>query len=167
MREANFSAEEPQAQPAARLQGADADPGRPCGSAGATPQGTPAALGVIWRVSDRATFRHLARTPRKRRAGLSLAYLPGDDGPPKVAYAIARRVGGATERNLVRRRLRHAVRMADDRLAPGAYLLGASASAKTLEFSRLRTAVAALVEEVSGAATSVAPAGEVSLSGRG
>lgn len=167
MREANFSAEEPQAQPAARLQGADADPGWPCGSAGATPQGTSAAVGVIWRVSDRATFGQLARTPRKRRAGLSLAYVPGADGPPRVAYAVARRVGGATERNLVRRRLRHAVRSAGDSLVPGAYLFGASASVKTLEFSRLRTSVAALVKEVSGAATSITPAGEASLPGRG
>ena len=46
--------------------------------------------------------------------------------PPRVAYAVGRRVGGAVARNRVRRRLRAATRAHAGELEPGrAYLVGA------------------------------------------
>ena len=58
-----------------------------------------------------------------------------DDSTAKVAYAIGRNVGGAVERNLVRRRLRSIVRDAD--LAPGSYLVSVSPAARALPFDEL------------------------------
>ena len=66
-----------------------------------------ASLGLIWRVRDRATFEALARARRHRAGPVSLRFLTdGSDDPPRVAYAIGRRVGIAVERNRTRRRLR-------------------------------------------------------------
>ncbi len=48
-----------------------------------------------------------ARGIRVRRGPLALTFLAeGGDGGPQVAYAITKRVGGAVERNRLRRRLR-------------------------------------------------------------
>lgn len=61
--------------------------------------------------------------------------------PPRVAYAIGRRVGSAVDRNRVRRRLRAAVAAESAQVVPGAYLISASPAAATLPFPSLRTAV--------------------------
>jgi ribonuclease P protein component len=58
-----------------------------------------------------------------------------DDSSAKVAYAISRAVGGAVDRNLVRRRLRAIVRDAD--LSPGSYLVSVSPAARALPFDEL------------------------------
>jgi ribonuclease P protein component len=51
-------------------------------------------------------------------------------GPPRVAYAIGRRTGGAVERNRVRRRLRHVVAAHQSCLRPNwQYLVGAGPEA--------------------------------------
>ncbi|MGH9104202.1 MAG: ribonuclease P protein component [Acidimicrobiales bacterium] len=67
---------------------------------------------------------------RSRRGLLSVTWLPEPGaGPPRVAYAVGRRVGGSVQRNRVRRRLRHLVRPTVGRLAPGAYLIVAAPAA--------------------------------------
>ena len=54
-------------------------------------------------------------------------------GPPRVAYAIGRRTGGAVERNRIRRRLRHVVMHHATRLRPDhQYLIGAGTQALRL-----------------------------------
>ncbi|WP_426570674.1 ribonuclease P protein component [Aquihabitans sp. McL0605] len=59
-------------------------------------------------MPDRRTFVALrASGIRVRRGPLSATYLAVDgDGATQVAYAITKRVGGAVERNRLRRRLR-------------------------------------------------------------
>lgn len=48
-----------------------------------------------------------------------------DPGPPRVAYAIGRRAGGAVDRNRVRRRLRHVIAAHEAQLRPDwQYLVG-------------------------------------------
>ena len=42
-----------------------------------------------------------------RQGALSLVFVPEDEGPTRIGYAIPRRTGGAVVRNRVRRRLRH------------------------------------------------------------
>lgn len=59
--------------------------------------------------------------------------------PPRVAYAIGRKVGPAVRRNRLRRRLRAIVRGQAGRLAPGAYLIGAAPGAAELSFDELMT----------------------------
>jgi ribonuclease P protein component len=58
-----------------------------------------------------------------------------DDSNAKVAYAVSRSVGGAVDRNRVRRRLRSIVR--DAGLAPGAYLVSVSPAAAVIPFDEL------------------------------
>jgi ribonuclease P protein component len=56
-----------------------------------------------------------------------------------VAYAIPRAVGGAVERNRLRRRLRAVVRELEPELvAGGAYLVGAGPAAMTATPAQLR-----------------------------
>jgi ribonuclease P protein component len=65
-----------------------------------------------------------------------------DASPPRVAYAVGKRVGPAVTRNRVRRRLRAAVTRHRAQLEPGrAYLLGASPAAAAASYSQLETAV--------------------------
>jgi ribonuclease P protein component len=61
--------------------------------------------------------------------------------PPKVAYAIGSRVGGAVVRNRLRRRLRAIVRETAPQLRPGAYLITAAPAAAHLTFGEMRTTV--------------------------
>jgi ribonuclease P protein component len=56
-------------------------------------------------------------------------------GGARVAYAVNRAVGGAVDRNRVRRQLRAIVR--DTELAPGAYLVAVSPAAAKLPFDEL------------------------------
>ena len=84
-----------------------------------------------------------------RRGPLSVTFVPaGVDGPPRVAYAIGRRVGGAVVRNRLRRRLRAAVRETPG-LAPGAYLVGVSPGAEGLTYEDLKAQVTRAMTAVS------------------
>jgi ribonuclease P protein component len=71
--------------------------------------------------------------------------------PPRVAYAVGRRSGGAVARNRIRRRLRAVLAQlagsSDSPLRPGAYLVGASSAAADLPFSQLRDHVATAVRQ--------------------
>ncbi len=105
----------------------------------------------VWRVRDRATMQALRRSRRRvRRGPLTVTFAPGESGgPPQVAYAIGRKVGGAVVRNRLRRRLRAIVAELAPALRPGAYLLGATAEATGLSFEELRAVVAEAVQAIS------------------
>ncbi|MGH8991614.1 MAG: ribonuclease P protein component [Acidimicrobiia bacterium] len=102
---------------------------------------------MTWRVRDRSTFSALATTPRRRRGPISVTCLAGDEHvPPRVAYAVGRKVGGAVTRNRVRRRLRASVARHRGALQPGAaYLIGAGREAATMPFAELDTALGELL----------------------
>ena len=78
------------------------------------------------------------------RAGpITVTWAPGDPAePPRVAYAIGRRVGGATVRNRVRRRLRSIVRDLRPALGPGAWLIGAAPEVANLSYGELKATLA-------------------------
>ena len=79
---------------------------------------------------------------RVRRGPVTITWLPGDSGqPPRVAYAIGRRVGGAVVRNRVRRRLRAITADLAPQMHPGAYLLGAGREAASMPYEELKRAV--------------------------
>jgi len=62
---------------------------------------------------------------------------PGSE-PPRVAYAVGRRVGSAVVRNRVRRRLRAATRAHADTLVPGcAYLVSTAGTAAACTYAEL------------------------------
>jgi ribonuclease P protein component len=112
---------------------------------------------LIWRIRDRATFEALRRDGVRARSGpIGITFVadprraerePGpileaDPLPPRVAFAIGRRVGHAVERNRLRRRLRAVVaelaRLDDGPLQPGAYLVGCQVGAVGLTYQELR-----------------------------
>ena len=99
---------------------------------------------MVWRIRDRATFVALARSRRRvRRGPITVTWAPGDPAePPRVAYAVGRRVGGAAVRNRVRRRLRAIVGDLRPPLGPGAWLIGAAPEVATLSYDELKTTVA-------------------------
>lgn len=124
---------------------------------------------MIWRIRDRRTFEALRREGIRARSGpIGLTFLPdpppeprrsADDAPseqaaggspnpqdaplpPRLAFAIGRRVGHAVERNRLRRRLRaifaDLARQDPVVLRPGAYLVGCQAGATGLTHEELR-----------------------------
>ena len=73
----------------------------------------------------------------------------GTDEPPRVAFAVGRRCGGAVVRNRVRRRLRAAVRESRELLEPGhAYLFAAAPHAAVATYGEIRDAVRGTLEEL-------------------
>jgi len=78
-----------------------------------------------------------------------VTYLPVSGGPPRVAYAVGKRVGGAVQRNHLRRRLRAAVAETAPAMAPGAYLVAAGPEATACGFEELKRTVAAAMASAS------------------
>ena len=126
---------------------------------------------MIWRIRDRGTFEALRREGIRARSGpIGVTFLPdpppeepasGGSGavvteggshrgpiletgplPPRLAFAIGRRVGHAVERNRLRRRLRaifaDLARQDPVTLQPGAYLVGCQVGATGLTHEELR-----------------------------
>jgi ribonuclease P protein component len=143
MREADVSAQQPEAQEDPRVPGPDADARRARGDSVPSPARPQATRRLIRRVRDRATFAALAQA-RPRRAGpVRVRSVPHLPGPPAVAYAVGRRTGNAVVRNRLRRRLREAVRERADLLEPDtAYLVGADTSAATMSTASLSESLA-------------------------
>src|SRR3979409_1658619 len=64
------------------------------------------------RLKQRADFLAGARAPKAATPGFVLqARQRSDDGPVRVGFTVSKKVGGAVERNRVRRRLREVVRL--------------------------------------------------------
>src|SRR5947208_10747026 len=143
MGEAHLPAQQPQAGQATRLSPPQLDPGRAGNPEGSSPQGPRPSVGLIWRVRDRSTFVALHRSgQRVRRGPITITWLPGDPAePPRVAYAVGRRVGGAASRNRVRRRLRAITREVRTLLRPGACLISAAPEVARLSYPELRATV--------------------------
>jgi ribonuclease P protein component len=141
--EAHIPAQRQEAGEEARVPPPHVDQGGPGHPVGSPPQGPPQPVGLIWSVRDRATFEALRRDGRRvRRGPITVTWLAGDPAePPRVAYAIGRRAGGAVVRNRIRRRLRAITREVGAQLRPGAYLFGATAAAASLSYGDLRATV--------------------------
>lgn len=106
----------------------------------------------MWRIRDRATFDELRRSRLRVRHGpISVTFVPdaGTD-PPRVAYAVGRRVGTAVVRNRLRRRLRAIVAEQEQAgvLAAGAYLVAVRPEAAVLSFEELKTTVTSAMTRV-------------------
>jgi ribonuclease P protein component len=143
MGEAHIPTEQAQARQEPRLPSPDVHASGSGHLEGPSPQGPPQAVGLIWRLRGRQSFVALRRSGRRvQRGPITVTWAPGQPTePPQVGFAVGRRVGGAVQRNRLRRRLRAiATEVAAD-LVPGAYLIGAAPEAATLPFRELRTIV--------------------------
>lgn len=150
--ETNVSAQQSTTGQAARLPPSDVDPRRSSGVAQPPAEGTASPVGLIWRVRDRRSFAALRqRGQRVRRGPVTVAFLPGaphEAGePPKVAFAVGRRIGRAVHRNRVRRQLRSIMRelvaQANSPVQPGTYLVGVNPQVTTLSYQELKSTVEA------------------------
>ena len=136
MGEATVPAEQPASGQATWVPAPDGDQGGSSHHQVTPGQGPYPAVGLIWRVRDRATFRALRRARRARCGPLTLAWL--DDGrppPPRVAFGISRHVGNAVTRNRLRRRLRELARHSS--LPAGVWFVTASPGAGDASFASL------------------------------
>jgi len=139
MGEATVPAEHPAEGQATWVPTPDVDAGRPGHHQVAPGQGSGPSVGVIWRVRDRDTFRNLRHARRSRQGLITVAWL--DDGsstPPRLAFAVNRRVGPAVTRNRLRRRLRELAR-ASGGLAPGVWFVTAAPGAGEASMASLRS----------------------------
>ena len=152
MREEDVPAQHPEAEEEARLPAPHADARRARGAAAPSLEGPRSPVRLIWRVTDRASFRALASGRRRRRGALTVSCVAvAGNGPPRVAYAVGRGAGGAVARNRLRRRLRAAVQAERAALAGGhAYLVGAGARAHDLTLSEMRETLRAILTELHG-----------------
>jgi ribonuclease P protein component len=105
----------------------------------AGPAAVPAVPG---RLTRRAEFLAVANGARANLRGFALqaARRADETGPPRFGYTVTRKVGGAVERNRIRRRLKAAVRH-DAALAAKAgydYVLVGRREALDLPFDALR-----------------------------
>jgi ribonuclease P protein component len=151
MGEAHIPTEQAQARQESRLSAPHVDPGRTSHHQGPSPQGPPQAVGLIWRLRGRQNFLALRRSERRvHRGPITITWVPGQPTePPQVGFAVGRRVGGAVQRNRLRRRLRAIATEAAADLAPGAYLIGVAPPAVALPFRELRTIVSDMLLAVS------------------
>ena len=155
--EAHVPTQQPEASQAARLSAAHADPRRTGDRSGPAPEGPRSAVGLIGRISDRATFDALRRDGRRaRRDPVTVVFLPeqpaGDRSASgaRVAYSVGRRVGTAVVRNRVRRRLRAAMRDVDEErggLEPGSYLVLVRPEAGPMPYAVLKRSLGEACDE--------------------
>src|SRR5436190_11706225 len=74
------------------------------------------------RLSRSAEFDRVYRDGRSHAGRLLVLYSfprEGDDEPPRLGLSVGRKVGGAVERNKVKRLLRAAFWQSEERLPPG------------------------------------------------
>lgn len=110
---------------------------------------SPADVAPVWRLSDARAFEALRKSRSRIRCGpLTVAWVPGGEAePPRVAYSLGRRIGGAVVRNRLRRRLRAVV--SECRPPPGRYLVSAQPAAASLSTPELKALVSQALQALS------------------
>jgi ribonuclease P protein component len=90
-------------------------------------------LAAAHRLRRRSDFAATIRGGRRAARGSLVVHLdrqtpaqaepPVSPAPPRAGFVVSKAVGGAVQRNRVKRRLRHLVRARIDTLPPGAMLV--------------------------------------------
>ena len=170
--ETHLSAEKAQASEDARVSCTDAD-ARGATDAEAPPrQGSQAADGLVerftaskrpkgpgrTRLSRSADFDRVFRSGRSHAGRELVLYVfpRGEDGPPRLGLSVSRKVGGAVERNRVKRVLREAFALESGRLPEGTDAVvvartDARALAEREGMTGIRRALAELIDRVADA----------------
>jgi ribonuclease P protein component len=158
-REAHIPAQQPTSSQEARFPCPDGHPSRPQHPSSPSAQGPRSNLGLIWRIRDRRSFAELRRHGLRARHGcVSVTFAASLDAPvdepPRLAFAIPRKVGSAVVRNTIRRRVRgHLIerqRIDGFSLASGAYLLAFRPGAAEESRESLLASVDRCLDRVAG-----------------
>jgi ribonuclease P protein component len=111
------------------------------------------------RLSKSADFDRVVRTGRSHAGRELVLYVfpRGGDEPPRLGMSVSRKVGGAVERNTVKRMLREAFALECERLPQGSDAVviarnGAGDLAASAGMEGIRGALADLIDKVDGAA---------------
>jgi ribonuclease P protein component len=95
-------------------------------------------------------FDRVFRSGRRTRSGpITVIVAPGPSDTTRLGLVVGRKVGGAVERNRVKRRLRHAVRAVQPPPGIDVVVVG-SADAATVPFDRLVEGLRAALHSGSG-----------------
>ncbi|MEJ5199626.1 MAG: ribonuclease P protein component [Anaerolineae bacterium] len=102
-----------------------------------------------YRLTDKERFRLVRQTGISyTHRLLVLCLLPNELSFSRCGFAVSRRLGKAVERNRVRRRMREAVRLLWDLLAPGWDLVWVARPAiKSAEFGEIQAACIYLLRQ--------------------
>jgi ribonuclease P protein component len=104
------------------------------------------------RLTQRAQFQRVSKGSRSGAKFLSLqtAVRSDDSSEPRIGLTITRKVGGAVERNRIRRRLRAALKLAPetDRRSENDYVVVARREALTASFPALCADLAKAFERI-------------------
>ena len=160
-REAHISAQQPTSSQEARFPCPDGHSGRTQRPSSPPAQGPCAHFGLIWRIRDRRSFSELRRHGLRARHGrVSVTFVASPvasaDDPPRLAFAVPRKVGSAVIRNTLRRQVRgHIVdrqQSGDAKIASGAYLIAFRPGAAEESRESLLASVDRCLDRVSGSA---------------
>jgi ribonuclease P protein component len=156
--EEDVSAQEALAQARARLHGPDGDEGRSSRARSSSSQGAQAthrltadhpekAVPVLPMIRRRADFEAIGRHGTARSTPLLvLRWMRTDRAESRVGLSTPRTLGGAVQRNRVRRRLRSVLRERIGRIGPGwDFLLIARPAAGDASQAQLGEAIDALL----------------------
>ena len=125
-------------------------PRRPCDSESSPGKGSPPAFRLIGRIRHRDIFSRLSKEGTYVRAhGLWCSLLLDSSlENAHIGYAIGRQVGGAVERNRIKRQLRALFSSRSGQLQPGWYLIGVTPNASGSTWDQLGALVDRLIGQI-------------------
>ena len=102
------------------------------------------------RLLKHADFDHVYQNGKRQFSGhMTLFFLPRESGSPRVGFTVGRVLGGAVQRNRIKRRLREAVRHQLAGLAvPVDVVINPKKSVLTADFAELESEVGKAFERI-------------------
>jgi ribonuclease P protein component len=151
--EAHVPTQQPPPRQEARFPPSHGHTSRSQRSSFAPTQGPRPPVGLIWRISDRRSFVELRRRGRRAHHGVVTVTFAADPvdapvEPPRVGFAVSRKVGSAVQRNRIRRQIQAHLRSISDTMGSGVYLVSLKQGAASVDRPSLLGDVDACLERL-------------------